>query len=592
MYHRFTKGILSGISCQLCNFRRDNRGSITQVFGMAAIPIFVAAGAAVDGARISQEQANFLAAVDTAVIAIAADDRSSLTGLTGTALSDRQTLLENLAQEFVEKNYSSDLPEGSEIEIDLVITGSDVTLNASLDVPTTLMSIVGIGQWELAAESQVKKAMRPIEIAIVMDTTGSMATDNKIGGAKTAAKQLLETLYGGSKTAEPDSEYIRVALVPFSGAVKLDKTAYDFDLTWIDTGGANTYSKLNLNAIGTTPSAWNNYYAWSQVMSSANVYHSWNGCVEARRNGSSTGNADYNINDIAPTITNVESLFPAYFNPDAYGSTVTENSYGISYIGGTSTSAVGSECKGLTSTVCSSTSTTNLRIKQENYQKYIGKNVGVESANPTSTTSSYYGPWGGCSVSKMVPMTYDRAKVEDGIDAMRAHGITVIPEGLAWGWRAISPTAPLTKVSASATIPASTLSPYGDAKWQKIIVLMTDGDNNVNSGSYTMNTTRYSAYGFGSEATANNRFGTTSSSLQDDALDTYTDNLCEKIKDEEITLYVASFGDDISTASKNMLKDCATSPDHYKHASSSADLQAFFDHIGEDVINKSIYVSK
>ena len=91
------------------------------------------------------------------------------------------------------------------------------------------------------------KAMRPIELVLVMDTTGSMATDDKIGGAKTAARNLLNTVYGGSAASVPESEYLRVALVPFAAGVRLNKNAYDFNLNWIDTTGANPLSKLNFN---------------------------------------------------------------------------------------------------------------------------------------------------------------------------------------------------------------------------------------------------------------------------------------------------------------------------------------------------------
>ena len=45
-------------------------------------------------------------------------------------------------------------------------------------------------------------------------------------------------------------------------------------------------------------------------------------------------------------------------------------------------------------------------------------------------------------------------------------------------------------------------------------------------------------------------------------------------------------------ATRARLQACATDADNYQHATSSADLAAFFNHIGQDVLNKSIYVSK
>ena len=65
-----------------------------------------------------------------------------------------------------------------------------------------------------------------------------------------------------------------------------------------------------------------------------------------------------------------------------------------------------------------------------------------------------------------------------------------------------------------------------------------------------------------------------------------------KIKAKGTELYVTSFGIGVSSTTRARLQSCATDADNYQHATSSADLAAFFNHIGEDVLNKSIYVSK
>ena len=555
-------------------FLKDSGATVTQIFALAAVPIFLAAGAAIDTARITNEHSKFNAAVDSAVIAVAADDRAAVQGLSGQGLTNRMNLLEGLAAEYVAKNYNA----SGEITVDLSITGQEVKLDADINFPTTIMAITGVESVALEASSTVKKAMRPIELVMVMDTTGSMSSGGKIEGAKTAAHNLLSTLYGGSLGTEPRSEFIRTALVPFAAAVRLDTAAYDFDINWIDTAGVNYLSKINFDAV-TTPAVWNNYYAWSRLKKTSSAYHTWNGCVETRKRGS--GASTYNVSDIAPTNADPDSLFPAYFSFDAPSS-----SYGADYISKGSTTTPQSECYGLTSTQCSSTTTTNLRIKQENYRKYDGKNIGAESASAS-------GPWKGCAASKMVPMTYDRGRVEAGIDAMAATGNTLIGEGLAWGWRAISPGEPFTKVEGSGGLSATTLSPYGDARWQKIVVLMTDGDNDLAFDSYGYNGTTYSAYGASGETMITNRFGATSGAS---TLETILDNdmlsVCTKVKASGVTLYVASFGSGVSTATRARLQACATGTGYYQHANAPSDLAAFFNHIGQDVINKSIYVAK
>ena len=73
---------------------------------------------------------------------------------------------------------------------------------------------------------------------------------------------------------------MRVALVPFAAGVRLDQNAYDFNLNWIDTTGANPLSKLNFN-----DTSWNNYTTWGKLKTTSTTYHTWNGCVEARMRG-------------------------------------------------------------------------------------------------------------------------------------------------------------------------------------------------------------------------------------------------------------------------------------------------------------------
>ena len=298
--------------------------------------------------------------------------------------------------------------------------------------------------------------------------------------------------------------------------------------------------------------------------------------------GTAGAGTDYNVNDAAPNGGTPATLFPAYFAYDAPNAGST--SYGSSYIGTTGTP---NEYTGLTSAQQSSTTNAGLLVKQKNQAKYLNRVI-----SPETTGTSPAGPWVGCAKSTVVPMTYKRSDVVAGIDAMSAAGNTLIGEGLAWGMRAISNTEPLTQVQGTASISAATISPFNDVRWQKTVVLMTDGDNDLGAGSNGYNNTVYSSYGRGGEAIANNRFGTTSASSIMTQLDTDMLAVCSKIKAQNVELYVTSFGNGVSATTRARLQACATDADNYQHATSSADLQAFFNHIGEETLNKSIYVSK
>ncbi|MGB3139174.1 MAG: pilus assembly protein TadG-related protein [Aestuariivirga sp.] len=567
-------------------FRNDCLGSVTHITAVAAIPMMIAAGAAIDTVRINREQVAFDAAVDSAALAVASDDRASLAGLSESQAATRIAELEAYAKKYMEENYTPQFGSNPVMDVKVEITGQYVQLTADHDFPTTIMSLTGIEKINLVATSQIMKAMRPIEMVLVMDTTGSMASSGKIDGAKTAARDLLSTVYGGTLAQVPESEYLRVALVPFAAGVRLNPNAYDFNLNWVDTTGLNPLSKLNFNS-----STWNNYSAWSQLKKTSSTYHTWNGCVEARMRGSSASGTDYNVNDAAPASGTPATLFPAYFAPDSpsFGSSSSYGSYANDTWSGSyiPESGTPSEVAGMTTTQKNDTSTAGLIYRQQNQAKYVNRNIGSESF-----TSATEGPWKGCAKTPIVPLTYKRANVEAGITAMAAAGNTLIAEGVAWGWRVLSPGEPFTKVEASTSFPADTVSTYNHPRWLKIMVIMTDGDNDISAGVDTLNGTTYTAYGRGKETLADNRFGTTNSSEVMGKLDDAMSEACTKAKAEGIELYVTSFGSGVSTATRAKLQACATDADNYQHASSSADLAAFFNHIGQDVLNKSIYVSK
>jgi Flp pilus assembly protein TadG len=575
---------MGSASRKLKAFRTNCVGSVTQITAVAALPMMLAAGAAIDTIRINREQVAFDAAVDAAALAVAADDRASLTGLSESQVTARIAELEEFAKKYMAENYTPQYGSSQDMDVEIDITGQYIELTAAHTFPTTIMSLTGIDEINLTAQSQIMKAMRPIELVLVMDTTGSMASSGKLDGAKTAARNLLSTIYGGSAASVPESEYLRVALVPFAAGVRLDKNAYDFNLNWIDTTGANPLSKLNFN-----DSTWNNYTAWSQLKRTSSIYHTWNGCVEARMRGDDAANTDYNVNDVAPT--SGVTRFPAYFAPDSpsFGSSSSYGSYANDTWSGSyiPESGTPSEVAGMTTAQRNDTSTAGLIYRQQNQAKYVNRNIGAESL-----TSATEGPWKGCAKTPIVPLTYKRANVEAGITAMVAAGNTLIAEGVAWGWRVLSPTEPFTKVEASTSFPADTISTYNHPRWLKIMVVMTDGDNDISAGVDTLNGTTYTAYGRGKEAIADNRFGTTSDSLIMGKLDDAMSAACTQAKAEGIELYVTSFGSGVSTATRAKLQACATDADNYQHASSSADLSAFFNHIGQDVLNKMIYVSK
>jgi hypothetical protein len=127
---------------------------------------------------------------------------------------------------FFDANFPNDYMGGTLISFSAVPDEDTqlLTVEAEFAIPTSLMKVFGIDTIPLDAEAVVATAHTGLELAIVVDVTGSMNwTDNegevKIDSLKTAGHTLLTTLYGEAQTL-PD---VWISLVPYRAAVNIGK---------------------------------------------------------------------------------------------------------------------------------------------------------------------------------------------------------------------------------------------------------------------------------------------------------------------------------------------------------------------------------
>ena len=198
-------------------FRRffaDRRGNFAIIFALASIPILIAAGAAVDISRAYIVENRLKAALDAAALAV------------GGATGKTQSQLEAVAQAYFDANYPAS-KLGVPGVVAVVQSGNTVTLSATADLPTSLMGIVGIGTLDIGATSQVTRMGKKLEVVLVLDNTGSMASNSKMTTLKTAAKNLITTVSGAA--LNPGD--VKVAVVPFNVDVNVG-TSYE-SATWL-----------------------------------------------------------------------------------------------------------------------------------------------------------------------------------------------------------------------------------------------------------------------------------------------------------------------------------------------------------------------
>ncbi len=184
--------------------------------------------------------------------------------------------------------------------------------------------------------------------------------------------------------------------------------------------------------------------------------------------------------------------------------------------------------------------------------------------------SSYYTNHNTGCPQQIQTLTANQSLINSAINSMVATGNTVTPTGLVWGWRMLSPN---WRGHWGGEMDANGLPlDYGTPHMNKAIVILSDGKNEYNA--------YYGSYGRPSEL----RLGSSSLSVMNAALDTRLANLCTTIKDQDIYIYSIALGS-LNTATKALLRNCATSPLHYFESPTSAQLQNVFGAIADSLSN-------
>lgn len=290
----------------LKRFFSDQRGNLALTAAISLVPIFAAVGAAVDYSQISRHSANLQQALDAAALATG-KKLGSLSNNEHLSAYSRKFFLANVG------NINKDKITFNYNDANLA-NGSTIVLNATYNYAMLFGGFLGRDNYIMELESMVKAGNDTLEIALVLDNSGSMR-NLRIATAKTAAISLvnqLHTAMAGSNHAEP----VKFSLVPFAGHVNVGST--NKTAAWMDTTGAAPIHHENLNwrdnpgAVDQGDGRWKNASgSWLTRFSLFDDMSntSWKGCVEARPH-------PYNTNDAEAVIGTPDTLYVPVFAPD------------------------------------------------------------------------------------------------------------------------------------------------------------------------------------------------------------------------------------------------------------------------------------
>jgi Flp pilus assembly protein TadG len=167
--------------------------------------------------------------------------------------------------------------------------------------------------------------------------------------------------------------------------------------------------------------------------------------------------------------------------------------------------------------------------------------VVASTPDPTKKTTMFFAEqYAECPVSLM-PLSYDWTALKNKIDSMQPNGNTNVTIGLSLAWQTLIAGAPF---------PAPAEDPK--YKYQKVIILLTDGEN------------------------TQNRFSTSQTSI-----DARTKLACANAKAAGVTIYTVL----VMEGTQSLLQACATDAKKYFYLQSATGLVTAFNQIGTDLTN-------
>ncbi|HEY0435850.1 MAG TPA: pilus assembly protein TadG-related protein, partial [Phenylobacterium sp.] len=283
---------------------------------------------------------------------------------------------------------------------DFVLQGSKIVADASVQLPAYAPMVFSHQPVQVHAE--VQRAVDRLEVALVLDNTGSMGQNNKLTTLQADAKQLIDKLVAASQ-ASTDPTPLKISLVPFSSTVRVlgntsltnYNTASHTGPTipgWIDPQG-KAHAAAGANGLYDTFDVQTDRFAMMKAIVGAAT---WAGCVESRM-------PPYDISEAPADPTVPASMFVPYFWPDEPGNNTNSSTYYNSY------SADGIN--------------TGWKPQEQNHAKYTSSS----KRNGTNALGYSYGPNSGCSLQPLMRLTTDFTSVKSAIDGMTAIGETNIP---------------------------------------------------------------------------------------------------------------------------------------------------------------------
>jgi len=212
------------------DFLHSTGGNVAMMFALATIPLMIGAGVGLDYTRAMLVRQQMSEALDAAALAV------------GSSPSLDHDSAETLAKKYFNANYTVDTAQFGTPTVSIPVNGysstGSVVINATSNMPTMLVKLVGITSLPVTSSSTVVWGQTKLWVSLVLDNSGSMANGDasgtKMDALRNASHQLLTILQNAASTPGD----VQVSIIPFVHLVNVGTT--NVGAAWIDWSDWNS----------------------------------------------------------------------------------------------------------------------------------------------------------------------------------------------------------------------------------------------------------------------------------------------------------------------------------------------------------------
>lgn len=593
------------------SFLRAKRGNVAMMWGLMGAVLVGMVGITVDFTRAQSIRNQMQNAADGAALVAERSFGLTIEERTAAARAFFDAELGSLAAGDITFNVE-----------DLGDVGHRV--DATIVMPVSLAAVISNADWTIRVQSEAEQGGLDIEVAVVLDTTGSMA-GTKIVDLRAAATDLVNMVVSDQQ----DPYYSRVALVPFavgvnagssaaqvrgsltgsrsisaaswssspqrtitgatranpvvitsnghgfangdrvrisgvSGMTQLNNNTYT-----VGSATANTFRLLNATGGNINGSGYNNYTSGGNVTRCQRT--NCEVVVTANSHGLSTG--DYVFITGVNGMTQINNAANATWQV----ATLTSNTYVLNasngptygaYTSGGSSFCAQYGCQYYRFLNAASGAARRHQATNNCVTERTGANRYTDVAPSVSPVGINYPTTGNpCGSAAIMPLTSNRATLNARIASLTTAGTTAGQIGFAWGWYMLSPN--FGYLWSGEGVPAD----YDPESVLKVAILMTDGEFNTH---YCNGVVARNASGVGTADRINCDAPNGSGFAQAEAM-------CDAMKAQGIVVYTVGFDLGGVAGAAEVLEACASSQNHFFNADNGVELRQAFQEIGRAI---------